>query len=226
MLWDDLSFWSSGEWQVIEERLASLRKQGVIVNPTPENMFNALDLTPYEKTKVVIFGQDPYPDHLKATGLAFSIPRGESFPPTLQNIFKEYEGDLRYPHPPHGDLTKWAEQGVLLWNVIPTCEHGKPLSHDWEEYKLLTQQIIEALNKKKCVFAFVGGVAKGGSSRDFAKLVLDNPTIEVSHPSPRGMMSASRRRWNPNPFIGSRFFTTINDKLNSLNLGPVDWRIV
>lgn len=212
--WDDLSFWSSGEWDVVQENLGILRKQGAIINPSSENMFNALDLTPYYKTKVIIVGQDPYPDHLKATGMAFSIPRGEELPATLKMIFKEYEGDLRLPYPPHGDLTKWADQGVLLWNALPTCEHGKSLSHDWPEWRLLTQQIIEASNNKKCVLVFVGGFA-----RQFAQYSFGNPIIEVAHPSPRAMRHAKQ------PFIGSRFFSTINAKLNELKLGPIDWRI-
>lgn len=214
MTWDDLTFWNSGEWDVVQENLALLKKQKVIVNPTSENMFNALDETPFDKVKVIIVGQDPYPDHLKATGFAFSIPKGESMPASLVNIFKELEGDLRYPFPKSGDLMPWVKQGVLLWNALPTCEQGKPLSHNWPEWHLLTQQIIEALDKKKCVFVFVGGFA-----REFAKFVFNNPVFEVAHPSPRAMISAKK------PFIGSRFFSTINDKLNSLKLGPVDWRL-
>lgn len=215
MQWDDLSFWRSGEWDVVQENLKDLRKKKVVVNPTSENMFNALDLSPYTQTKVIIVGQDPYPNHLKAMGLAFSVPRGEPLPLTLRNIYEEYEADLGYPYPRHGDLTCWAKQGVLLWNALPTCENGKPLSHDWPEWRLLTQQIIEASNQKKCVLAFVGGFA-----REFAKYSLGNPVIEVAHPSPRAGLRAKE------PFVGSRFFSTINDKLNGIRLSPIDWRIV
>lgn len=213
--WDDLTFWSAGEWDAVQERLDERASDGAIINPSRENMFNALDLTPYKTTKVIIMGQDPYPDHLLCTGSAFSIPRGEQFPPTLTNIFREYEGDLRLPWPPHGNLESWQKQGVLLWNCLPTCEHGKSLAHDWDEYHLLSQQIIEASNELDCVVALVGGVA-----RQHNKEVFENPLIEVSHPSPRGMLSSK------NPFIGSRFFSSINDALRQIGQEPINWRIV
>src|SRR3990167_9104952 len=93
--WEDLNFWRSGEWQVIEERLDTLDKDRIIYTPKREDMFNALDATPFEKVKVVILGQDPYPDPKLATGLAFSIPKNvKKFPPTLENIFHEYYNDL------------------------------------------------------------------------------------------------------------------------------------
>lgn len=216
MTWEDLSFWSSKEWQTIEERLDDLDRQGKGYNPSRENIFAALDATPYETVRVAIIGQDPYPDKRFCTGVAFSIPPAEtSFPPTLINIFKEYCEDLHLPFPTSGDLSSWCRQGVLLWNAVPTCYAGRPASHrDWTAWSVLTQEIVEKLNEKeKMVFVSLGGIAR---------LFLDNvdhlrhQVFSYSHPSPLG---ASKTK---SPFLGSRLFSTINDKLKS---NPIDWRL-
>src|SRR5688572_2938736 len=133
--WEELDYWPSGEFQVVDERLEDLLKAKVPFNPSKEALFNALDLTSFMDTKVVIIGQDPYPSKKYATGVAFSIPPEippKEFPPSLVNIFTEYTNDLRYPSPTCGDLTPWAKQGVLLWNAYPSCEEGKPGSHHWD----------------------------------------------------------------------------------------------
>jgi uracil-DNA glycosylase len=215
--WEELPYWNSGEWQVVEERLADLDAAGIRYNPGRPDLFKALDQCPYAKTKVVLVGQDPYPSYTYATGLAFSIPkRCKQFPPTLTNILKEYSTDLHLPTPAHGDLSTWSKQGVLLWNAVPTCLEGKSLSHNWEEWQTLTQQIITKASEKCCVIVFLGSLAK-----NFAKYVKPGSceVIELSHPSPLGSLSAK------NPFIGSRMFTTINDKLNGMGIKPIDWEI-
>lgn len=218
MTWDDLKFWESGEWQVIEEKLNDLKKAGVIVNPRRASLFAALKQTKLETCRVAIIGQDPYPDPRYATGLAFSIPETEQvYPATLCNIFTEYGIDLSYPTPSNGSLVKWAKQGVLLWNAVPTCEAFKPASHrDWTEWNYLTQEIIEVLSKQGAVIALLGNIAKEFEQyvdKDKSKVLL------TSHPSPRGVL-ASRH-----PFMGSRFFSTINGYLCDLGKEPINWRL-
>lgn len=214
MTWDDLSFWNSPEWRNIQEHLDRLDKQGLLYNPNRENLFAALDATPYDKVKVIIVGQDPFPKSKHATGIAFSIPPEEKeIPPTLTNIMIEYSKDLHYPFPTNGDLTKWTQEGVLLWNAIPSVLVGMPLSHEgWEGWKELTTEIITTLNlRSDVVFAFLGRVA-----RQFVEFVDDgNRIIETSHPSPRGSFNSKT------PFIGSRLFSTINSKLKE----PINWRL-
>jgi uracil-DNA glycosylase len=218
--WDDLNYWSTGEWQVIQERLDDYDKSGVRYNPKRELLFAALDACPYSSVRVCILGQDPYPVHSMATGLAFSVPPGEKdFPPTLQNILKELKDDLGLDTgtPDTGDLTPWAEQGVLLWNAFPSCEAGKPGSHHWDEWKLLTEEIIKACSDKGIVFGFLGRKAY-----DFKKFIDEdaNSIVFANHPSPLAV-----NRTTPHPFLGSRFFTTINSKLVEMKLEPIDWRV-
>lgn len=218
MRWVDLKYWESGEYQVVQERLDDLRKVGGIVCPDKRDLFRALDLTALEETRVVFMGQDPYPNHGHSCGLAFSVPSDlRDYPPSLENIFEEYEGDLRLPPPPNGDLTKWCKQGVLLWNAYPSCTAGLSLSHRWYEWSLLTKEIIEVLNPRGIIFVFIGSVPK----KDFLKYV-DIETSEVlcfDHPSPRATLKGSH------PIKGSRMFSTINDMLVSQGLEKIDWRL-
>lgn len=214
-----LNYWQSGEWQVVNERLKDMEKAHGVYNPQRASLFAALRSTPYEKTSVAILGQDPYPDSRFATGFAFSIPRNfgpSEFPPTLSTIFKEYTSDLGYPTPGGGSLIRWAAQGVLLWNVIPTCTAGKSLSHDWDEYHYLTKEIVEKLSEKGIVFCFLGSVAR--RYLEYVDLTK-NEIILTSHPSPRGI------KFGKSPFEGSRIFSTINDKLVSQGLTTIDWRL-
>ena len=213
--WDEMKFWDSGEWQVIEEKLDDLDRRNVRYNPARESLFAALDIVEFNNCRVAIFGQDPYPQSKFATGIAFSIPkRIRTFPVTLANIFREYCEDLHYPYPKSGDLTPWCKQGVLLWNVIPSCEEGISLSHDWDEWTFLSKEIIERLSMRGVVMAFLGGVA-----REYVKYVVpwEADVIQTSHPSPRGK--------GKSPFFGSRLFSTINDKLVAQGLDPIDWRL-
>ena len=218
MNWDDLSYWQSGEWQVVEERLSDMDKSGKLYNPERQLLFAALDATPMEKVRCVILGQDPYPSGKYATGLAFSIPKAAtSHPPTLSTVLREYEDDLHLPYPKNGNLEKWASQGVLLWNAIPSCEVGKSLSHDWVEWASLTEEIISRLSTQGgIVFVLLGGVAR----RYQAKIdPTRNDLIQTGHPSPRGNLNSKV------PFSGSRIFSSINACLCKRGKAPVDWRL-
>lgn len=215
--WPELSFWSSGECQVVEERLDDLKRSGITVNPTKDRMFEALKLVPISAVKVCILGQDPYPNPDHATGVAFSVTT-KDIPPTLQIILKEYETDLHFPPAKTGDLTKWCKQGVLLWNVYPSCEAFKSMSHAWPEWEQLTQEILTNLSQEtSCVFAALGSVAKGILNKYVS--TYDSHCLYTGHPSPRGNLNSR------NPFTGSRIFTTINDKLVASGLEPIDWRL-
>lgn len=217
MTWDDMVFWQSGEWQKIQENLDDLEEKGIAYNPQREDMFAALDLVPLADARVALIGQDPYPNSKFATGIAFSIPKGlRKFPQTLINIYTEYCKDLSCDCPKTGNLEKWCDQGVLLWNAYPTTLDGVPGAHNgWTEWDWLTKEIVEQLSKKepKCVIVFIGSVA-----RRFVKFIDKAKTnyIEVGHPSTRGNLRAT------NPFIGSRLFSTINSKVVG---AKIDWRL-
>lgn len=215
--WDDMTFWQTGEWQVLEERMDDLKGR---LNPEKKNVLRALDLCGYDRSRVMICGQDPYPNPIHATGLAFSIPETiKEFPPTLQTILNEYQSDLGLPVPEHGNLEKWAQEGVLLWNVIPTCEAFKSLSHEsWPEWHMLTSQIIEKLKEKGVVFVFLGAVARKFATKELHE-ATNCKVLETAHPSPRG------DRFSNNPFTGSRIFSRINDALTEIGHEPVNWRL-
>src|SRR6266576_3335421 len=135
MTWDELDYWNSGEWQVVQEKLDELDGQGQLICPQRQSIFAALDGLAFDNVRVAIIGQDPYTSLRFSTGVAFSIPKTErDYPPTLRNIFSEYCSDLHYPYPPNGSLEKWTQQGVLLWNAIPTCNVWESASHHWTEW--------------------------------------------------------------------------------------------
>lgn len=183
--------------------------------PKYENIFNALKLTPYSKVKVVIIGQDPYHGEGEAHGLSFSVQKGIKLPPSLQNIFKELYDDLGIKNGTCGDLTPWAQEGVLLLNSILTVRKDSPLSHKDLGWQLLTDHIIKILNLKKepIVFILWGSFAK--SKKEFITN-KNHLIIESTHPSP---FSAR------NGFFGSRPFSKTNNFFKKNNIKEIDFRL-
>lgn len=193
--------------------LLEQKKQKKIIYPKGEDYFAALNLTPFNKVKVVILGQDPYHGPNQAHGLSFSVQDGVRFPPSLLNIFKELEADLGIPRPKSGHLDKWAKQGVLLLNAVLTVEAGKAGAHQGKGWEKFTDKIIELINEEKENVAFLlwGSYAqKKGAFIDRKKHLV----IETVHPSP---LSAHRG------FFGSRPFSKINDYLESTGQKPINW---
>jgi len=183
--------------------------------PPKEFVFNALKLTSYNNTKVVIVGQDPYHGVGEAHGLSFSVQKGIKIPPSLQNIYKELYNDLGIPPHTDGDLTKWAKEGVLLLNSVLTVEKDKPASHRKVGWELLTDYIIKSLNQKEepVVFILWGNFAKEKKKyiTNSRHLVLTSP-----HPSP---FSAN------GGFFGSKPFSKTNDFLVQNKIKPIDWKL-
>ena len=194
--------------------LQSEKKRGKKIFPKGEDMFKALNLTPLDKVKVVILGQDPYHGAGQANGLCFSVPEGVRIPPSLQNIFKELQSDLGLSIPSSGCLESWAEQGVLLLNSILSVEKGLANSHSSKGWELFTDSVISMVNEKKSiVFMLWGGYAaqKGKSIDSTRHLVLKSV-----HPSP---LSAHRG------FFGNRHFSKCNQFLESKGISPIDWKV-
>lgn len=195
--------------------LINEKYQNGIVYPPKNYVFNALKLTSYKNTKVVIVGQDPYHGEGEAHGLSFSVQKGIKIPPSLQNIYKELYSDLGITPSSYGDLTKWANEGVLLLNAVLTVEKDRPASHRNLGWELLTDYIIKALNEKDepVVFILWGNFAKD------KKKYITNPkhcVIISTHPSP---FSAN------NGFFGSKPFSKTNDFLIKNNIKPIDWEL-
>ena len=183
--------------------------------PPKEYIFNALKLTSYENTKVVIVGQDPYHGVGEAHGLSFSVQEGIKIPPSLQNIYKELNTDLGIPIHNKGDLTKWGKEGVLMLNAVLTVEKDKPASHRNKGWELLTDYIIKVLNQKEepVVFILWGHFAKEKTK------YITNPNhyiITSPHPSPFSARSG---------FFGSKPFSKTNEYLKSKNLKEIDWNL-
>ncbi len=183
--------------------------------PPKNYVFNALKLTPYANTKVVIVGQDPYHGVGEAHGLSFSVQEGIKIPPSLQNIYKELNDDLGIPIAQTGDLTKWAKEGVLLLNAVLTVEKDKPASHRNLGWERLTDYIIKVLNQKEepVVFIFWGNFAKEKTK------YITNPRhliITSPHPSPFSARSG---------FFGSKPFSKTNTFLKKNGLKEIDWNI-
>ncbi len=183
------------------------------IYPPKNYIFNALKLTSFKDTKVVIVGQDPYHEEHQAHGLSFSVQKGVKLPPSLQNIYKELEADLGIKPRIDGDLTGWAKQGVLLLNAVLTVEKGHAGSHRNMGWELLTDYIIKVLNTKNTPVVFI---LWGNFAKEKAKLIT-NPIhyiIMSPHPSPFSAYSG---------FFGSKPFSKTNNYLVSHGLTPIDW---
>ena len=184
------------------------------IYPNKNNIYNALKLTPPDKVKVVILGQDPYINKDQANGLSFSVQPGIVIPPSLRNIFREQRKDLGIIQPNSGDLTKWAEQGVLLLNTTLTVRAGLSNSHQGKGWGIFTDSIIKYLGQKEnIVFMLWGNNAKAKRKLiDSSK----NLILEAAHPSP---LSATRG------FFGCQHFSKANNYLIEHNLSPIDWQL-
>lgn len=183
------------------------------VYPPMEDIYNALRVTPYASTKVVILGQDPYHGPGQAHGLSFSVRPGVQPPPSLLNIFKEMESDIGCARPNHGCLLGWAEQGVLLLNTTLTVAQGRPKSHAGHGWETLTDAIIAKLSARQTPMVFI---LWGAHAQSKVALIdtYRHHIIKSPHPSP---LSASRG------FFGSRPFSRANAYLIQDGLDPIDW---
>ena len=181
--------------------------------PPAGQIFRAFDLCPFDKVRVVIIGQDPYHDYNQAHGLCFSVQEGVPAPPSLLNIYKELQRDLAKPIPNSGNLTHWAEQGVLLLNATLTVEAHKAGSHQGKGWEELTDTAIQALNNQRSniVFMLWGSYAqRKGQFIDRKRHLV----LTAVHPSP---LSAYRG------FIGCGHFSKANDYLLQHGLSPINW---
>ncbi len=182
--------------------------------PPGSLIFNAFNLCPFDRVKVVIIGQDPYHEPGQAQGLSFSVPEGVPFPPSLQNIFKEIQLDLDKPMPPTGDLTRWAEQGVLLLNATLTVRAHQAASHQRHGWEQFTDAAIRALNAERENLVFI---LWGGYARSKAQLIdrSRHLVLESVHPSP---LSANRGGW-----FGNHHFSQCNAYLREHGEQEIDW---
>ena len=215
--WDDVlgNEFEKDYYQELRRFLDDAYKTKVIY-PKAKDLYRALRLTSYQDTKVVIFGQDPYHEEGQATGLAFSVDKGTKVPPSLINIYKEINAELKIKFDErYGDLTKWAKEGVLLLNSVLTVEAHKANSHKDIGWKILTDKITEALDKKEGPLVFM---LWGRNARD-KKALLHNERhliLEAAHPSP---LSAY------NGFFGCGHFKKANEYLLANGLDPIDWSL-
>jgi uracil-DNA glycosylase len=196
------------------ERFVASERTDKTIFPPEDRVFTALARTPLDRVEVVLVGQDPYHDDGQAHGLAFSVERPTKPPPSLRNVFKELESDLGIAPPDHGDLSAWADRGVLLLNAVLTVVAHTPGSHakkGWEEF---TDAVVGAVNDRPrpAVFALWGGYAKKkGKVVDRSR----HEVVENAHPSP---LSAKQ-------FLGSKPFSRIDDALVRLGRPRMDWRL-
>ncbi len=188
-------------------------KKQYTIYPPGNLIFNAFDKTPFNKVKVVILGQDPYHGPNQAHGLCFSVPKGEKIPPSLRNIYKELHSELNCEIPNHGNLEKWAEQGVLLINATLTVRAAQAASHQKKGWETFTNNVIKTIADKKenIVFILWGNYAQS------KHIFIDENKhciIKSVHPSP---LSASRG------FFGSKPFSQANNYLKTNGIKPVNW---
>lgn len=182
--------------------------------PPGRLIFNAFNLCPFDSVKVVIIGQDPYHEAGQAMGLSFSVPDGVAMPPSLQNIFKEIQGDLGIGVPQSGNLTRWAEQGVLLLNATLTVRAHQAGSHQRHGWERFTDAAISRLSEGRDHLVFI---LWGGYARSKASLIdrSRHLVLESVHPSP---LSANRGGW-----FGNHHFSRCNEYLAGHGMAPINW---
>ena len=199
----------------IVSQLKSEKAAGKIIYPPGPLLFNAFEKTPFDNVKVIIIGQDPYHNPGQAMGLCFSVPKGIKTPASLVNIYKELKSDLGCEIPPHGDLSRWAEQGVFLLNAILSVEQNLAGSHKnfgWQDF---TDSVIKILSEQKSglVFLLWGNFARN------KRVLIDSEKhliLESAHPSPLA----------GNAFQGNKHFSKTNQYLITQGKTPINWQII
>ena len=190
-------------------------KKRYAIYPNGKDIFNAFNYTPFAKVKVVILGQDPYHGLGQAHGLSFSVLKGSKPPPSLRNIFKELHADLNFEIPNHGDLTTWAQQGVLLLNAALTVREKQAASHQKKGWEQFTNRVIKEISDKKenVVFLLWGRFAQD------KEILIDSTKhhiLKAPHPSPFSAHSG---------FFGCKHFSKTNYLLSQQNQAPINWQI-
>lgn len=199
-------------WEPLSSFVRSEYQSKLVYPPGPK-VFRAFDLCPFDKVKVVIVGQDPYHGKNQANGLCFAVNDGITLPPSLQNIYKEICSDLGIIPLPSGDLSRWAEQGVLMLNSVLTVLAGKPASHAAKGWELFTDAVISTLNKERehIVYMLWGKYAQNkGASIDRSK----NLVLTSGHPSP----------YSAHLFHKNHHFSKCNKYLSEHSIEPIDWQ--
>ena len=212
--WDEIlkGLFESEKYLSIRKFLAKEYSEREIY-PSMYDIFNAFKITPYKSVKAVILGQDPYHEPNQAHGLCFSVKEGVKLPPSLVNIYKEIKSDLGITQPNSGNLTKWANEGILLLNTTLTVRRGQANSHKDCGWTWFTDEVIKLLSKRDEPIVFI---LWGGNARS-KKLLIDRSKhfiIESAHPSP---LSAY------NGFFGSKPFSKTNKFLKEIGASPIDW---
>jgi uracil-DNA glycosylase len=200
----------------LKQFLVDEKKDGKTIYPKGDDIFNAFTLTPFDKVKVVILGQDPYHGFNQAHGLSFSVQNGVRFPPSLKNIFKELQTDIEgFKIPENGDLSDWAKQGVLMLNSSLTVNAGDAGSHQEKGWENFTDEVIKVLSDKKenIIFILWGKFAQ--EKEEFIDTTKHH-IIKSKHPSPFSAYSG---------FFGSKPFSKTNEILKSLGSSEIDWNL-
>lgn len=201
----------SAYFQELRQFLIEEKQEHVVYPPGPL-IFNAFNLCPFDKVKVVILGQDPYHGPGQANGLCFSVSNGIKHPPSLVNIFKEMQKDLNIPYPKTGDLTGWASQGVLLINTSLTVRAHTPMSHQGKGWEQFTDAVIRQLSEKREGVVFI----LWGRHAQNKRVLIDTSKhylLEAAHPSP----------FSANGFFGCRHFSKANYLLLQQGKDPINW---
>ncbi len=215
MTWENLlrEALDQPKYHALFKRVEEARAAAEIYPPAGQE-FRALELCPAERVRVVILGQDPYHEPGQAMGLSFSVPEGTKLPPSLRNIYLERSSDLGLEAPKSGDLTAWAEQGVLLLNTVLTVERGKANSHSLWGWQDLTDTVIESLNRLPQPIAFLLWGAQAQKKERLIHTSAPRLILKSPHPSP---LSSYRG------FFGSRPFSRINTFLQQQGETPIQW---
>jgi len=200
----------------LREFLTEQKNQNLTIYPPNNLIFNAFNTTPLDQVKVVILGQDPYHGPRQANGLAFSVQKSIPIPPSLRNIIHELATDTGIRSAGHGDLTAWAEQGVLLLNSVMTVTEGQPTSHQGRGWEDFTDQVIDVVNDQtqNTVFILWGSYAQKKGKRIDSNRHL---VLTAAHPSP---LAANR-----GGFFGCRAFTKTNQYLIQHGKQPINWQL-